>query len=1278
MSFKSPSNMSIDPSVEQNSSTQKSVDMLDKADDTSRPENLKGSTENDTSNTGGPHGKIDEHNNNTDNTASLNIDKQQSLFANNKEDQNVNNSIDSKLASDNHSAIQNKGQGEANISDNGNEGTERAVSEDRISDKNAQGSNTEKSGSSNVNTTMLEFGDDYTNMLSNLHYGSHDYKHQKNPNFDTSATKNESNTDHNTNADHLRGNFNEQTIATKNNNEGVQHGDGENDLKDRKKSNDESSKNENLDMLIQHYEGLIKKHNDQATNGNDHQNQSWNTHSNDDERKLKTFENQKEKNNAQPDAQSSEFSKNNESKGLYKPDQKDGISKVHTTDSQRSTPMPMQQNSSHSLHTNLQNVDAYTSNTANTKGSPERNTPTSNNLFNTTQVQSPNSLFSSASPLVTNPVESDIKYGTPKDASSANNDNSGARNSSSKPIKGGKKPKKANTPTSAKAKLNNTKQPNKSSTSSNASSNNGHSTVINQDRKICDHCRRRQTQCVQVPYLQNCIQCESKGIKCTYSELAATKNSSEIEQLKRSRVDENVNVHDLLKRAKLDPSMTNGNGNNTQNGGTNVYQDPNANNVNSLQSYSEMLHKIGPQQFNYNANLVSAISGMQNTLNSQEASGNQSLHPNSNSGTFSYIPKTSNMASPNDKSFADNSNSNNPNFYQQQLQFQLQQQQLHNQSMFPHGSPHIQSPASLPPHMIPQQQQMPLPQIHDLQQMTANALIPGVNGPGSYFNRSNGPSNVAPSYPRSSFYVGPTSLFDYNLINHVKLDKIDQIQISPSLTLRKVAPNVQFVLRDDFNEKLYLKQEQEIDLVEKLIHPHGKMLVDIFFKVIHPYYPILHERVFMEKYSRSYRELTAPLLASIYSLALQWWDHHPQLVGFMKPDVTEQLNELALKTFFDVVERPKLSIVQAGLLILMCRSESSNNWVIISEVVALAEELGLGIDCQDWRLPRWERGLRRRLAWAVWSMDKWISASEGRYSHLILGRNWLVKMLSDEDFPEDPNNILSGNSISGSSSPAANFVPYAKNSKTPNSSTNLAESMQANNLTNFMESHTPAQGPGSPGNFIMDIQPTPNDIRTGRQLFQQFVSLSIILGEILDTFYTLGAMSITTKVDYVLKLAKPLQLKLREWYHSLPAQLSMNYLQPRRLNSNASLTLAYFAAEITLHRKIISTLNASTPADLTHVCRQAAKTRLSAAIDFICDLKIEHTNSFWYSCSSNNMALIGSFAALLYCTSSSANEKELYRNYLRKYIITLRISAKNFEKTRAALEFSQLLDEILL
>lgn len=663
---------------------------------------------------------------------------------------------------------------------------------------------------------------------------------------------------------------------------------------------------------------------------------------------------------------------------------------------------------------------------------------------------------------------------------------------------------------------------------SNSTNNNNNNKSMITERP-CDHCRRRQTKCVLVPDLADCVQCETKGIKCTFSDLPnkpnkfmgvkETMNSNG----KHQRQDNGVDLEGLLKRAKTN------------------------NNDNVAQYYTELLQNLN-ETMNNNTNPNTNI----NNGNNSNISTNVSSAPTP-------------------------------------------------------GLPHNNSFTNLI-----QQQQHPL------------ASAPSAQ-PRQYF-----PSQPTGQYPRSSLYVGPTSAYDLNLVNHVKLDNIDQIQLSPSVSLRKVAPDVLFVLRDNFNEQVFLKQEQEVDMVERLVYPHGKVLIDIFFKLIHPCFPILHERVFLEKYSRSYRELTAPLLASIYSLSIQWWDFHPKLIGFPKPDVVEQLNEIAYRTFFQMIERPKLSIVQTGLLMLQCRSEYPNNWVLCSALVALCEELGLGIDCQDWRLPRWERGLRRRLAWAVWIQEKWTALVESRNSHLILGRNWMVKMLTEEDFPQNsPVISASQDSISRSS-----IGPEA-----------------------------------SLGNIsLIDMSPTDADFVSGNLMFQQLVSLTVILGEIMDTFYTEGAVKVTTRIEQVLKLAKPLQLKLREWYHSLPSQLSMNKFVPRKFNPNATLTLAYFAAEITLHRKIISTLRLDTPKELVQVCRTAAKTRLVAAIEFVRDLKSEHINAFWYTCSTGNLMLIAIFAALLYVTAQTRDEAIVVRDYLRNYIWILRVGSKSFDRSGNALK----------
>lgn len=514
-------------------------------------------------------------------------------------------------------------------------------------------------------------------------------------------------------------------------------------------------------------------------------------------------------------------------------------------------------------------------------------------------------------------------------------------------------------------------------------------------------------------------------------------------------------------------------------------------------------------------------------------------------------------------------------------------------------------------------------------------------------------------FPRSSFYVGPTSyLFDNNLLDVIitaqnsntdsalsgpgrrsALSKIEQVNLSDSISLRKVGERTQFVLKDDQSKLLYQSMLNDVDAIEKFVAPHGQILIDLYFRIIHPLYPILHKKVFLEKYSRTHREFSAPLLAAVYVLAIHWWDYDPQLNRFPKPNV-EHILRIALTNYLsEILKRPKLSAVQAGLLLLQCKhivrdlgasiesptnsalasallsssfSDSDyNDWVLCSQVVALSEELGLGLDCDQWKLPKWERGLRKRLAWAVYMEDKWLALKNARPSH-INSNNWVVLLLVEEDFPEK-------------------------------------------------------HGDG-------DLKEGSSDINNGKKNFMNLISLSRTLSEILDSFYSMKAMKEITDINDVLRLAKPMQLNLRSWYHSLPVELQMNSVQPRKLCANGYLQLAYFAAELTLHRKIITILHQQSiegvniHKELLNVCRTAARTRLLASIEFVRDLKPEHIHSFWHSSSSANFTLIGTFAALLFISSPTNTEADYYKEQVFNYRWILKMSSKGFVQVGDALQ----------
>lgn len=515
----------------------------------------------------------------------------------------------------------------------------------------------------------------------------------------------------------------------------------------------------------------------------------------------------------------------------------------------------------------------------------------------------------------------------------------------------------------------------------------------------------------------------------------------------------------------------------------------------------------------------------------------------------------------------------------------------------------------------------------------------------SIINNSLLKKTLSLQFPRSSFYVGPTSyVYDFNLLNIIidsanvaeNSNKIEQINLSESISLRKVSREVQFILKDDQSPQSHQIMSNDVDAIEKFVAPHGQILIDLYFRIIHPSYPILHKKVFLEKYSRTHREFSAPLLAAVYVLAIQWWDYDPSLNRFPKPNV-EMILKIGLNNYLlEILKRPKLSAVQAGLLLLQCKhivrvsrqnpddELHANNgrsiindlgysdWVLCCQVVALADELGLGLDCTDWKLPKWERGLRKRLAWAVYIEDKWLSLKNSRPSHIHDEKNWMVNALVEEDFPEK-------------------------------------------------------HGDG-------DLKEGSSDIDNGKQIFMKLIELSQILSDIVDNFYSMKAINVLNDdVTQILKQAKPIQLRLREWYHQLPIELQMSSVQSRKLCSNGYLHLAYFATELTLHRKLISTIHSQlssgkkVASEIINLCRAAASSRLSAAIDFVKSLKPEHIHSFWHSASASNFTLIGTFASILFVTSMANEESLFFKDQIFNYRWILKISSKGFHQASDAL-----------
>lgn len=441
-------------------------------------------------------------------------------------------------------------------------------------------------------------------------------------------------------------------------------------------------------------------------------------------------------------------------------------------------------------------------------------------------------------------------------------------------------------------------------------------------------------------------------------------------------------------------------------------------------------------------------------------------------------------------------------------------------------------------------------------------------------------------------------------------------------TLRRVNDHECFIMLPDENTQDYAEEADTLKMVDQIVSPHGTDLLDLYFTVVHPSFPIIQKHLFIERYRNGDRSFSPSLISGMYILALNWWSMSPKLSQYPKPDAA-RLEAIAMQSLLRAMDTPKLSTIQAGLLLL--QRPEADSWSLTTQLVAIGQELGLHLDCSSWSIPSWERGLRKRIAWALYMQDKWSSLIHGRPSH-IFGANWAVQPINDDDFKEEGDGFEHRDE---------------------------------------------------------ETEQEKEENERGQILFAQLIGLTQIMAEVMDTFYTQTAIQDFANAgkhstQLILTRAKNVQLKLRKWHEELPKSVKMHAPTNSKFSSTGKsailhyimfaypssgyLHLAYFATEITLHRRIVQSLDPTTHDPYGFfMCRNAAKTRLISAMDFVNRLKPEHLQSFWYFASKINFTLIGTFGSLLWATSPAKEEAEFYKTRLREYRWTLSVSSKRAE-----------------
>ncbi|VUC27349.1 unnamed protein product [Clonostachys rosea] len=444
-------------------------------------------------------------------------------------------------------------------------------------------------------------------------------------------------------------------------------------------------------------------------------------------------------------------------------------------------------------------------------------------------------------------------------------------------------------------------------------------------------------------------------------------------------------------------------------------------------------------------------------------------------------------------------------------------------------------------------------------------------------------------------YIGPTDCRDPILLD---LHRVHQGSVEhpsahrPTISTRRLDSGTAFLIHTDGSTTSESQRIQDLDAIEAAIHPLGRTLVDLYFRVVHPSFPILHKDVFISKHRVSHRHFAPSLLAAVYLVALDWQLYDSSLAGRELESIpnSSALEELAERTMAQDMRRPKLSTLEAGLLLLQRNTRSaetsshthpSSSRMFTAQLVAMAQDLGIHIDCTSWDIPSWEVGLRRRLAWALYMQDRWGACAHGR-PFLIHELDWDVKTCTDADYPE-----LEDEANTGLSDPSTAAIGWAQ--------------------------------------------------------FLKHIELTKFLSEVMGTFYNAAVTRSGHNPDRlgtvtIVELAKPLVLRLREWYADLPQHLQMEYTKDRELCANGALRLAHLSVEVALYRALIRAITPETPEQLNSALRSTSRAKVQDAISLLKSLQPEQTAAFWGSAASYQVAQAGSLAALLWATANNSEE----------------------------------------
>ncbi|KUJ15951.1 uncharacterized protein LY89DRAFT_735093 [Mollisia scopiformis] len=250
----------------------------------------------------------------------------------------------------------------------------------------------------------------------------------------------------------------------------------------------------------------------------------------------------------------------------------------------------------------------------------------------------------------------------------------------------------------------------------------------------------------------------------------------------------------------------------------------------------------------------------------------------------------------------------------------------------------------------------------------------------------------------TAHFVGISGEQDTNLFASIRYNVINETRFV-DFNIRMVfegdpeqgKPPAHFsIVNDTFSERDQRANRLASDAIEAHVRGYGDALLRLYFRFVHPIFPVLSKVHILSEYARDKLSIPASLRGVIYGLGCAMWSqdsalkHHP-------PVSQPELFEHAHAALNRELDSPKLATLQTCLLILHEQADASGTtespriWTLACQATACAQSLGLHQDPTNWKIPLWEKKLRKKLWWATYVTDLWTSICHGQTPHIVEG-----------------------------------------------------------------------------------------------------------------------------------------------------------------------------------------------------------------------------------------------------------------------------------------------------